>query len=132
MLIFACDPDVTTNSRLQGYHLDGNLDTTKSHASATVGGGPGRRGESGQDMRTTAGVRNEKGGKKKKLKDTGSQTGLYFASSKALDIEKMRLETAVEGKKPERSICEGCPALCHWRDSAATFHLDSVANHRRP
>ena len=29
-----------------------------------------------------------------------------FASSKTLDIEKMRLETAIEGKKPERSICE--------------------------
>ena len=56
-----------------GYHLDGNLGTTKSHAPAPVSGGVGRRGEPGQDM---AGVRTEKAGKKKKLKDTASQTGL--------------------------------------------------------
>ena len=40
-----------------GYHLDGNLGTTKSHAPAPVSGGVGRRGEPGQDM---AGVRTEK------------------------------------------------------------------------
>ena len=56
-----------------GYHLDGNLGTTKSHAPAPVRGGVGRTGEPGQGL---AGVRTEKAGKKKKMKDTASQTGL--------------------------------------------------------
>lgn len=98
-----------------GYHLDTTLDKVgpSTHSTAIITDAVAATG-----LRHNAGGKTGRGQKKgKKLKDTGSQTGLFFPSSKTLEMEKMRMETAIEGTKSERTIFVGeiSPGNGYWR-----------------